>query len=149
MERYAIRAAKYAVYLVILLVVLLSVMNLIQSGGLPLDEMLFSTRGLMLLAVVVVFALIYPFFGFTKRTLTFDASKKVDDVKNVMSMCGFAPTADSTAEVQKFRAVAKSKKMVLMYEDEIVIATVNGLSTINGARREVVKASFRFSTYIG
>lgn len=149
MERYVIRAAKYVVYLVVLFFVIFFVMDLINDKQVPFWVMFSGSRGLVFSGIVIVFALIYPFFGFVKKTLTFDASSKVEEVVNVMNTCGFATAEASTPELQKFRARSTSKKVSMMWEDEVIIETIDGLSTIRGSRREVVKAAFRFGTFIG
>lgn len=148
MERYVVRAAKYVVYLLVLFFIIFAFMDAINGTNVPMWSIFTSTRGMMLGVVVLVFALIYPFFGFTKKTLTFDASKRREDVERVMTMNGYLPSAESTDSVMVFRAKSVAKKLMLMWEDQIVITTVDTLSVIKGARKEVVKATFRFNTFI-
>lgn len=149
MKTYIVRAAKYAVYLIVLLLIVLAVMNVVTKSESSMMEMLFSVRGLYLLAVVVVFAAIYPMMGYVKRTLTFDATQKTDELVNVMSLCGYTRTDDGRDNTKmEFRASGKMKRLSMMYEDQITIVTVDGLSVIAGPRKEVVRAAFRFDTFI-
>lgn len=150
MKRYPIRAAKYAVYLIILFFILFGVMRAVGSAS-PIDVLWTSSRGLMFLGVVVVFALLYPFFGFTRKRLTFNAAAKVDDVERIMAMCGFKRVeADGFgADHMLFEAVTTGKKVLMMWEDRMEIITdERGASWIEGNRKEAVRAAFRMGTYI-
>lgn len=150
MKRYPIRAAKYAVYLIILFFILFALMRAFGSAS-PMSVLWTTSRGLMFLGVVVVFALLYPFFGFTRKRLTFNAAERADDVERIMAMCGFKridpenrPAADML-----FQAASTAKKVAMMWEDQVRITTdADGVSFIEGNRKEVVRAAFRMGTYI-
>ena len=150
MKRYPIRAAKYAVYLIILFFILFAVMRAVGSSS-PMSVLWTTSRGLMFLGVVIVFALLYPFFGFTRKRLTFDAASRVEDVERVMAMCGFKRVEAEThgANDMVFEANSKAKKVTMMWEDRIEITTdAGGVSYIEGNRKEAVRAAFRMGTYI-
>lgn len=147
MKRYPIRVVKYVVYLAILFFVIFTFMNAVGGTNVPIDTLFTTTRGMWLLLVVVLFALLYPFFGFTKKTITIDASLKGEELQNVMNMCGYMRTA-GTDQAMEFRANGGFKRLMLMYEDRITVTTVDGLSTMSGPRKEVVKAAFRAGTFI-
>lgn len=145
MNRYLIRAAKYCIYLFLLIFILLGLMSIYDTRGFA--EVYLSTRGLAMLGIVAVFALTYPLFGFVKKTLTFDATQKAEDVERIMAMSGYSRVS-GTNDAMVFRATRMAKKIMLMWEDQITITTADGLSTMSGPRKEVVKASFRFGTYV-
>lgn len=148
MNRYGIRAAKYALQLTILLLVFYSVLRLVGYDNAPLEVLWMTPRGFMLVVAIVAFALLYPFLGYTKKTLTFDANKRLEDVERVMGMCGYIKESQ-TADELKFRGSTTSKRLSLMYEDTITITTTDGLSIMQGPRKEVVKIYFRMGTFIG
>lgn len=150
MKRYPIRAAKYAVYLIILFFILFALLRAFGSAS-PVSVLWTTSRGLMFLGVVVIFALLYPFFGFTRKRLTFDAAKRVEDVERVMAMCGFRriDAENHGAGDMLFQAESTAKKIAMMWEDKVEITTdSNGISYIEGNRKEVVRAAFRIGTYI-
>lgn len=98
---------------------------------------------------ILAFSLLYPFFGYTKKRLTFSAADKVAEVEKIMTMCGFIRTSGDARNME-FRAATQSKRWMLMFEDRIVVRTdMDGVSEIEGIRKEVVKAYFRMGTYIG
>lgn len=148
MKRYPIRIAKYVIYLAVLFVIIFALMNALNGTQVGLKEMFTNTRSLWLLVVVVVFALLYPFFGFTKKSLTMDAAQRAEDVQKVMHMCGYIRVDQGENDKMMFRASSGVKRLMLMYEDCITITTTDGLSVMEGPRKEVVKASFRMTTFV-
>lgn len=150
MNRYAIRAAKYVVYLFVLFLLIFAVMSALGGTSLSLSTLVSSDRGWWLAVVLVVFAAAYPFFGFTSKLLTVDAEAKADEVERVMGLCGYMRTTDRGVQegVQTYRASSGVKRLALMYEDTITITTQNGVSTMAGPRKEVVRAAFRMTTFV-
>ena len=149
MKTYVIRTIKYIIQFAVLFVVLFGILKLTGyvKEGLDYKQIFISANGAMLVGFVLIFALAYPKFGFIKRTLTFNAHENQDELIRIMLMCGYALTkSDDTT--MTFRAIGTIKKITLLYEDEIVVETIDSLSTIEGPRKEAVKASFRFETYI-
>lgn len=150
MKRYPIRAAKYAVYLIILFFILFALLRAFGSAS-PIDVLWSTSRGLMFLGVVVIFALLYPFFGFTRKRLTFNAALRAEDVERIMAMCGFKriDAENHGADHMLFEATSTAKKLTMMWEDQVEITTdADGVSYIEGNRKEVVRAAFRMGTYI-
>lgn len=148
MKIYLIRVAKYVLQLTILFIVFFSVLHFAGYGNTSLTEVLTSERGLIMLAIIVVFALLQPFFGYTKKRLLFDANKRAEDLDRVMAMCGYAKISDENG-VKTYRASNFSKKLILMFEDQITVTTIDEVSEMAGPRKEVVKAYFRMNTFIG
>ena len=150
MKRYPIRAAKYAVYLIILFFILFALLRAFGSAS-PIDVLWSTSRGLMFLGVVVIFALLYPFFGFTRKRLTFNAASRAEDVERIMAMCGFKriDAENHGADHMLVEATSTAKKLTMMWEDQVEITTdADGVSYIEGNRKEVVRAAFRMGTYI-
>ena len=149
MKKYISRALKYILQFTVMFFVLFTIMHLTGyvKEGLSYEQVFISANGALLIAFVLIFALAYPKFGFIKRTLTFNAKKHQDDIVNIMQMCSYELTA-SDDTTMTFRARGVLKKTALLFEDEIVITTIDSLSTIEGPRKEAVKASFRFETFI-
>lgn len=148
MKTYFVRAGKYLIFLTVLLFAIYYLMNMLGGVAMPVEGLFESSRGYLVIAILLFFAAVHPYMGYVKRSLVFDASKKVDEVVNVMSMCGYTRTNAGDATSMTFRATTKTKRMIMLGEDEISITTTNELSTMSGPRKEVVRASFRFTTFI-
>lgn len=150
MKRYWIRAVKYALFLMILFVGLYGLMQ-VFGMGVSLETILSSDRWWKFVAVVVGFALVYPFLGYVRRRLTFRAADRVEDVERVMGMCGFrrVEAEEDGSNRMVFRAEGAMKRASLMWEDRIVITSDGvGASWIEGNRKEAVRAAYRMGTFI-
>ena len=149
MKKYIIRTLKYILQFSVMFFVLFTILHLTGFAQKDIDyeQVFVSMNGALLVGFVLIFALAYPKFGFIKRTLTFNALQHKDDIVNIMQMCSYE-LVESDETTMTFRARGVIKKTSLLYEDQIVISTVDSLSTIEGPRKEAVKASFRFETYI-
>lgn len=149
MNRYPIRVAKYAIYLIILFFVIFGLLHLVgYSKNVSILDMLVSQQGAMLLGAVILFALLYPFFGFMSKTLLFDTTKRVEEVERVMAMCGYKRAEGDSPEAMIFLPSGVARNLQLLYEGELTITTVEGVSIMKGPRREVTRAYFRMGTYI-
>ena len=146
MKRYPIRVLKYAIQLTVLLLIIFILMRALGQTTMQVQDMA-TSRGLMMLAAVVFFALIYPFFGFAKRTLTFDASKNVETVDKALNIGGFKRIDDDPANLV-YQAGTPTKRLLMMYEDTITVKTEDGISVIEGMRKDVVKAYLRMDIYL-
>ena len=146
MKRYPIRVLKYAIQLTVLLLIIFILMRALGQTTMQVQDMA-TSRGLMMLAAVVFFALIYPFFGFAKRTLTFDASKNVETVDKALNIGGFKRIDDDPANLI-YQAGTPTKRLLMMYEDTITVKTEDGISVIEGMRKDVVKAYLRMDIYL-
>ncbi len=147
MGTYIIRVAKYVVYFAILLSLTVILMNSFSSNKIVLAQY-YNMHGLMLCGVVLLFSLIYPFIGFVKKDLTFNAPQRKEDLIRVMSACGYTQTGGDDNNME-FRATSTAKKLAHRWDDKITITTdADGLSVMSGPRKEVVRATFRFNTYL-
>ncbi len=149
LKTYIRRTLKYALYLLIILAILLTAMDLMGASQSPSTlDLIFTERGAYMAVVVIIFAAIYPFMGYVKKTLLCNASERSEQVVNIMAMCGYKLVSTEGTEMT-FRAATFAKKLILLFEDTIVITTsTTGTSEMRGPRREVVRAAFRLGTFV-
>ncbi|MFI3294474.1 MAG: hypothetical protein R3Y19_00460 [Rikenellaceae bacterium] len=145
MKRYLIRFLKYIVYFVLLLGAMLLIMN--SFGDTISFEAYKGERGLMLIGAIIFFSLIYPFIGFTRKTLTVNASNRVEEVERILAMCGYK-RVNADNENMEFEGASFSKKLITMWEDKVTITTQDGVSVIVGSRKEIVKIAYRITSYL-
>lgn len=151
MKRYPIRAAKYLVYLVALFVIMYVVM--MSAGATAIRPELLgiffaSTQGLLLIGAVILLSLLYPFFGFDKRTLVFSVDEQYDNVIKVMELCGYKLEKEEDGRMI-FKSTNQVKRLISLYEDRVEIDKTGEFgAVISGPRKEVVKMVYRFSTFI-
>lgn len=151
--KYIIRSLKYLLVLCVLYVALMWLSSVSTYGG-AVDTMtllraqLSSERGVWLVVAFVALALFYPKFGYVCREVA-GADIEADRVRidNAMQLYGF-----KFAEVRDgalvYRAEGVVRRVILLFEDEIVVRRTEGGVEVEGKRREAVRIIFQLSAYI-
>lgn len=151
--KYIIRSLKYLLVLCVLYVALMWLSSVSTYGG-AVDTMtllraqLSSERGVWLVVAFVALALFYPKFGYVCRQVA-GADIEADRVRidNAMQLYGF-----KFAEVRDgalvYRAEGIVRRVILLFEDEIVVRRTEGGVEVEGKRREAVRIIFQLSAYI-
>ena len=113
-----------------------------------LRAQLASNRGVWLVVAFVALALFYPKFGYVRRVIE-GADMDADRVRidNAMQLYGF-----KFAEVRDgglvYRAEGVVRRIILLFEDEIIVRRVEGGIEVEGKRRQAVRIIFQLSAYI-
>ncbi len=134
--KYLIRAVKYFVWLCVLIAAVIVVLNLLGLGASSPETvfaMLFhTTRGWILIGLVVVLTLLYPRMGYT--TLRVEGNATLDSVRlaDAMREVGFEP-AGGTHGVRFFRAANPVRRLLLRF-DRITTAQQGSCIEIEGPR---------------
>lgn len=150
MKTYFRRVIKYVIYLTILLGLILLIMDLTKTSKVPMSEVFKTSQSVYFFVVVAIFSLLSPFMSYTKKVLTFDARRNAEEVERVMAMCGYSKVESKDSDIMLFRADSFVKRLSLRFEDTIEINTSSeDISIMKGPRREVVRAAFRMSSFIG
>lgn len=151
--KYAVRSLKYLLFICVLYVALMWLSSISTYGG-AVDTMtllraqLSSERGVWLVVAFVALALFYPKFGYVRRVIE-GADMDADRVRidNAMQLYGF-----KFAEVRDgglvYRAEGVVRRIILLFEDEIIVRRVEGGIEVEGKRRQAVRIIFQLSAYI-
>ena len=146
MKTYLIRSLKYLIWLFILFTVILTVM--VATGTSRLDagesvtELFMTSRGQMMLIVIVVLALLYPRFGFTSRDVRANMPADRERLIQIFETSGFVLVAEEGSRMV-FRARTPLKKAMLLWEDRITVESDEKYVKLDGIRKEVVRLEFR------
>ena len=151
--RYIKRAVKQFVYFAIfVLIVTLLVYYLSgHNDNLTYADLFAGKNGLRMLFFLLIFAAIYPIFGYSKRVIaiTGSLSDHYNNIVSVMKEYGFEPTNDDMRnnalnkegkEVLKFRHKNGLIRLMRIYEDTVTITDLgDGLIEAEGLRKEIVR----------
>ncbi|MBO5984527.1 MAG: hypothetical protein J6P90_05855 [Rikenellaceae bacterium] len=145
--RYLIRAVKYllAFCVIYLAVVWLSLKTMRGMDVSVMDYVvatLQTTRGQLLMAAVVVLSAFYPRFGFMTRRVECDMEEERDSLLANMALAGYTLREESEGRMV-FRATSILDRIVMLFEDEIVVEQYAQWINITGIRRGVAKVIFR------
>ena len=145
--KYLIRSAKYfAAFCVLYLgVVWLSIMTTKGMDVSMWDYVVATfatTRGKLLGAAVIVLAAAYPRFGFMTRRVECDMEEEKDVIIAAFARAGFSLKGESDGRML-FRATNILDRIVMLFEDEIVVEQYAQWIDITGIRRGVAKVVFQ------
>lgn len=150
-NRYFVRALKYLVWLIVLFVALYALMMVTGTSRVSAQqawmEVYSSSRGILMMIVIVLLAAAYPFFGFVRRTVNAGITDDRDSILRAFNESGFTLAWESPAQMV-FKASAPIKKLRLLWEDTITVtADGDGRIILEGIRRETVRIEFRLNSY--
>ena len=151
--KYAVRSLKYLLFICVLYVALMWLSSISTYGG-AVDTMtllkaqLSSDRGLMIVVAFVVLALFYPKFGYVRRVIA-GADIETDRVRidNAMQLYGFK-FEEVRDDALVYRADGVVRRVILLFEDEILVRRVEGGIEVEGKRRQAVRIIYQLSAYI-
>ena len=147
--RYLIRAVKYFFAFCVLYVGVVWLSILTQKGmDISVWDSISATmateRGRMLALAVVALSAAYPFFGFIKRSVKWDMATDADRLVEIFAAAGFALKEQGEGKMI-FKANNILDRLVMLFEDEIVVEQQGEQITLDGIRRGVAKVIYRLN----
>lgn len=145
--RYLIRSAKYFVAFCVMYLVVVW-LSLKTTRGMDVGVWDYivatfqTTKGQLLGVAVVVLAAAYPRFGFITRRVECDMEQERDLLLERFALAGFSLKHESDGRMV-FRANSFLDRLVMLFEDEIVVEQYAQWIDITGIRRGVAKIAFR------
>ncbi len=141
---YFSRALKCLFKLVVLLTVVFVAMSLtgtLETGGLPLlKALLASTRGIILMAVIVLWSAAYPFTSFTRMSVRM----AWDEERIVNAFAAYAYEPESRSEDKMtFRAKSVLRRVLWQFDDRVTVTRDGGFIDIEGLKRIVPRVETR------
>ena len=147
--RYLIRAVKYFFAFCVLYVGVVWLSILTQKGmdvsvWDSISATMATERGRMLALAVVALSAAYPFFGFVKRSVRWNMATDADRLVEIFAAAGFALKEQGEGKMV-FKANNILDRLVMLFEDEIVVEQQGEQITLDGIRRGVAKAIYRLN----
>lgn len=147
--RYLIRAVKYFFAFCVLYVGVVWLSILTQKGmdvsvWDSISATMATERGRMLALAVVALSAAYPFFGFVKRSVKWNMATDADRLVEIFAAAGFALKEQGEGKMV-FKANNILDRLVMLFEDEIVVEQQGEQITLDGIRRGVAKVIYRLN----
>ncbi|MCQ2177481.1 MAG: hypothetical protein MJY42_01175 [Bacteroidales bacterium] len=146
--RYFIRAAKYFVELTIILVLVIVLLMAFKVVDTDIDTLFINGRDSLwqIALIMVVFAAVYPRFGFLKRRLRIAGSFEeiFPTVEQVMAAGGYE-LESRDGENLAYRIRSKAARITRMGEDRITLTRSLGGFEIEGPGKDIARIISRFS----
>lgn len=150
-DRYLIRAVKYFLLLIVLVVVLYALSYYFEQTPMSVEEyiaMLRSdARSKWMLPVFAVLALTYPAFGYMTRSLPISLANNRVGIDAAMAACDYALSGERNG-VLLYRATSAGRRMRTLWEDELEVWQEGDRTIIRGHRAAVVQVIYRSEMYM-
>ena len=151
--KYAFRSLKYLLLISVLYVALTWLSSVYTYNGAIgvealLKAQLSGDQGVWIVVAFVVLALLYPRFGYVRRTVKgVDIEEDRIRIDNAMKLYGF-----KFAEIRDgklvYRAQGIIRRITLLFDDEILVRQVQGGVEMEGLRRTAVRTIYQLNAYM-
>jgi len=116
------------------------------GGTDSLVQLFSSTRGMILIALLVVLALLNPRLGYVTRYSDLELPAQREALMKAMSASRYSLVREEGGTMI-FRPDNRIKRIAQLGDDALVVRFDNGRTSVSGVRRDVVNAVFRMETY--
>ena len=144
--KYFVRFIKYLLYIIILFSVFISILVLLGIAEGNIETMFKNgyTSLWQMGIVFLVYAIIYPLIGYTKKEVLVspELSNLQDKITENMENNRYKKVMDKDGTME-FRLKSPITKLSRMYEDKIKISITSGSIIIDGLRKDVIRISSR------
>ena len=101
----------------------------------------------------VAYAAVYPLIGYSKRDIAFGEgfSESRQEIAGVLRDMNFVPEdvmKSESAEVLKLHNNSGIIRVLRLWEDTLTLTAHDGMVTVEGQRKDVVRASLRIESYL-
>lgn len=152
MKKYFIRTVKYLVALIVLYVGLMAVMRYSTYKDFNLIgqwKMMFQYEPLRswgMVAVSILLAATYPFFGYVKRSFEGNIVLDREQLNTAVRVAGLELAKESQTELV-YRAKGL-RRLVMLFEDNVIVRQNGDKIEVEGLRRIAVRVAFDAERYI-
>lgn len=148
---YCRRAVKYMVRLLVLVFVLIAVMvatGMARTGADGnLADVFLTPKALLLLAIIVLWSLVYPKLGFIRQPLKMDFNAGKEQIQKVFSDNGFV-LLEQKDNMMVFRMSSSLGRLLALGEDRIVVSATEEGIEMEGLKKEVARIEFRLQPFL-
>lgn len=150
MKKYFVRSVKYLVALVVLYVGLMAVMH--YSAHQPITfaqrwQLMFEQwNGWGMVVMSILLAATYPYFGYVKRSFEGSIVEDREQFTTAARLAGLQLVSESETELI-YRANGL-RRLVMLYEDDIIVRQLGTKVEVEGLRRVAVRLAFDAERFI-
>ena len=150
MKKYIIRSVKYFIALCVLYVTMMALMHYSEHAPITFAqrwELLFATwRGWGMVVATIVLAATYPYFGFAKRAFEGNIIADREEFTMAAEVSGLELMSATETEL-RYRAKGL-RRLVKLYEDEVVVRQNGTQIEVDGLRSLSVRFAFDAERFI-
>ena len=150
MKKYFVRSVKYFIALCVLYVAMMALMHYSEHAPITFAqrwELLFATwRGWGMVVATILLAATYPYFGFAKRAFEGNIIADREEFTMAAEVSGLELVSATETEL-RYRAKGL-RRLVKLYEDEVVVRQNGNQVEVDGLRSLSVRFAFDAERFI-
>jgi len=150
MKKYFVRSVKYFIALCVLYVALMALMHYSEHAPITFAqrwELLFATwRGWGMVVATILLAATYPYFGFAKRAFEGNVIADREEFTMAAEVSGLELVSATETDL-RYRAKGL-RRLVKLYEDEVVVRQNGTQIEVEGLRSLAVRFAFDAERFI-
>lgn len=151
MKIYIFRALKYIVRMSVILALLLAALwitGTLDTGGSGVLAVLFlSWRGIVLLGLIVIFALMYPNISFTALRVRGDIRADRDRIADAFAAYSYSLVKEEDGKMI-FRSQKMVKRILWQFDDAVTVSQNGDNIEIEGLKKIISRVQLRIDAYI-
>lgn len=148
MNKYFQRALKCLFKLIILLSVVFAVMiltNTMDTQGLTVFRVIFMTwRGLLLIALVLIWSFVYPLASFTTVNLRLNMQEQRENLLNAFACYNYSLESEENNRMV-FRANGMGRRILWQFDDAVTVTQDGNFIDIEGLKKIVPRVETRIN----
>ena len=149
MGKYIWRVVSYIIKVSVVVAAVLLFMTLTHMTTVSINEQMFallhSTKGYILVALLLLLALLNPKIGFVTRETALDVHSEREVLVNAFVICGYTLSREEGGQMV-FRAESPMKRAMRLWDDAIVVTHDSHNVFLSGPRKEVVRIMLKLAT---
>ncbi|MBE9488544.1 MAG: hypothetical protein IMY73_05100 [Bacteroidetes bacterium] len=141
MKKYLFRVMKYLIYFIILFIVVYTLLVLTGTNNtenLSFMNVLSSTNGRIMLAILLIMSFLYPIIGSTHKVITY---MDKDIVIEQMNIIGYRVDKEIENNIVIFRAKRLIDRLFMKFDDHIRVEFSNENVTFYGTRKAITRVA--------
>lgn len=152
-KKYIVRSLHYAIRLVLLLAIVFVILHFtgtLNTGGAGFFEALFmSTRGAILIAILILLAGLYPRWAFGAVRIEATVKENREQIMKAFEMSDYVLEKEQYPEMI-FRAKTMKKKILMQFDDAMTVIedSDSNFIYVEGHKKELGKIELRIKTLI-
>ena len=155
MLRYIVRSLKCLFMVALLFAIIVVVMFYTSEHDANLRPWnLFDGQWTKVILFFVAYAAVYPLIGYNKREIAFGEgfSERRQEIANLLREMNLVPERTEVSEgnpnVLKLHNNSVIIRLFRMFEDTVTLTSDQGMVTVEGQRKDVVRVSMKLERYL-
>lgn len=147
MKNYIFRALKYIGRMAVIIALIIALLWMTGMLGTDVSGVFMSWRGLVLVGVIVIFAIMYPNISFTTLRVRGDLRANREQIINAFATYSYQLAKEEDGKMI-FRSKSMLKRISWQFDDAVTVSQNADYIEIEGLKKIITRVQLRLDSYI-